>query len=76
MSGHPRHVAWLMAAVMLLPAAGCSTPSPSVDEHFFRGEAVWDATVAPDFALVDQHGQSFRLSDQRDSVVLLFFGYV
>jgi protein SCO1/2 len=31
--------------------------------------------AAPDFALTDQHGQPFRLSDQRGKVVLLFFGY-
>lgn len=30
---------------------------------------------APDFALKDQHGQVFRLSDQRGRAVLLFFGY-
>ena len=29
----------------------------------------------PDFALTDQHGSLFRLSDQRGNVVLLFFGY-
>jgi len=30
---------------------------------------------APDFTLTDQHGQPFRLSDQRGKAVLLFFGY-
>jgi len=29
----------------------------------------------PDFTLTDENGQPFRLSDQRGSVVLLFFGY-
>jgi protein SCO1/2 len=30
---------------------------------------------AHDFTLTDQHGQPFRLSDQRGKVVLLYFGY-
>jgi protein SCO1 len=33
------------------------------------------AFPAPDFALSDQHGRTFRLSEQRGRPVLLFFGY-
>lgn len=40
---------------------------------------MWISTAAHalggDFTLTDQHGQSFRLSDHRDKVVALFFGY-
>lgn len=31
--------------------------------------------AVPDFALTDQHGLPFRLSEQQGQVVLLFFGY-
>jgi protein SCO1/2 len=33
------------------------------------------AKPAPEFQLVDQNGQPFRLSDHRGQVVALFFGY-
>ena len=64
------------AAGLLVCCAACSTQPSSIDEHFFRGNTVWGTPPAPDFALVDQHGKPFRLSEQRGSVVLLFFGYV
>ena len=54
----------LMAAVL----AACGSAS-------FRGSPLDEPAAVPDFVLTDQHGQQFRLSDQRGSVVLLFFGY-
>lgn len=40
-----------------------------------RGTVIDPPFEAPDFVLTDQYGQPFQLSDQRGSVVLLFFGY-
>jgi protein SCO1/2 len=50
-------------------AGGCARP------YTFHGSLLDPAAAAPDFALTDQNGEPFRLSDQRDRVVLLFFGY-
>ncbi|MEN9936907.1 MAG: hypothetical protein RLZZ387_3486 [Chloroflexota bacterium] len=55
----------LLAAVAL---AGCGN-------YTFRGTALEPPTAAPDFTLVDQEGRPFRLSEQRGSVVMLFFGF-
>jgi len=41
----------------------------------FRGNALENPVPAPDFALLDQHGQLFQMSGQRGQVVVLFFGY-
>jgi protein SCO1/2 len=66
---------WVILAlgVVVLVAAGiaggCARP------YTFHGSLLDPAAAAPDFALTDQDGEPFRLSDQRDRVVLLFFGY-
>lgn len=41
----------------------------------YRGVSINPPYAAPDFELIDQRGDVFRLSDQRGSIVLLFFGY-
>lgn len=42
----------------------------------FRGTSYADPVPpAPDFSLTKADGTEFRLSDQRDKIVLLFFGY-
>lgn len=41
----------------------------------FRGSVLEAPVSVPDFTLTDQRGGTFRLSDQRGDVVLLFFGY-
>ncbi|HEX2980223.1 MAG TPA: SCO family protein [Anaerolineaceae bacterium] len=43
--------------------------------YTYHGSALDPAQPAPDFSLTDQHNQPFRLSDQKDKVVLVFFGY-
>lgn len=43
--------------------------------YTFRGSVYDPAVPAIDFALTNQHNQSFRLSDQRGKVVVMFFGY-
>lgn len=55
----------LLAAMALV---ACGGPA-------FRGSVVDPPVDVPDFTLTDENGQPFRLSDQRGSVVLLFFGY-
>lgn len=57
-----------LLVVVALAACGPSGPS-------FRGSVLNEPVSVPDFALTDQNGQTFRLSDQRGSAVLLFFGY-
>lgn len=41
----------------------------------YQGVLIDPPAVAPDFTLTDQHGQTFRLSEQRGKAVLIFFGY-
>lgn len=41
----------------------------------YRGIVLKEPVVVPDFNLVDQFGQPFRLSEQKGKVVMLFFGY-
>jgi protein SCO1/2 len=43
--------------------------------YSFQGSVINPPVPAPDFTLTDQNDQTFRLSDQRGEVVLLFFGY-
>ena len=57
-----------LALLLALGLAGCGSPS-------FRGSVMPEPLSVPDFVLTDQYGQPFRLSGQRGSVVLLFFGY-
>ena len=56
----------MLALAVLL--AACGAPS-------FRGSVLETPMAVPDFTLVDQDGQPFRLSDQQGKVLLLFFGY-
>ena len=62
-----RRAAVLGLLVGLLLSA-CGAPS-------FRGSPLDPPVDVPDFQLVDEHSQPFRLSDERGRVVLLFFGY-
>jgi protein SCO1/2 len=54
----------VMAAVLLFPKT-----------ETFRGTLYDPALPAPEIALARDNGSSFRLSEQRGSIVLLFFGY-
>lgn len=51
-------------------ATGCSTRP-----YTFHGTVLDPASPAADFILTDQNGEPFVLSEQRDVVVLIFFGY-
>jgi protein SCO1/2 len=41
----------------------------------FRGTPLEEARPVPSFALLDQHGRTFRFDEQRGRVLLIFFGY-
>lgn len=43
--------------------------------YTYRGSLIEPPIQAADFNLTDQDGQPFRLSDQRENIVLIFFGY-
>lgn len=43
--------------------------------YAYQGSLIDPPAPAPDFELIDQHGQPYRLSDQKGKVVLIFFGY-
>jgi protein SCO1/2 len=43
--------------------------------HTFQGSLYDPPLPAADFALKDQHGRTFRLSENKGSIVLMFFGY-
>jgi protein SCO1 len=55
-----------LGLIVLILSSGCGGPA-------FKGQSHGGA--APDFTLTAQTGAPFRLSDQKGSVVLLFFGY-
>jgi protein SCO1/2 len=59
---------WLIAAVFAL--AACSPDKPK-----FNSIDVTGADYAKGFTLTDHNGQSRSLSDFKDKVVVLFFGY-
>ena len=43
--------------------------------YTYQGSLIEPPVSAPDFELVDQRGQPFRLNGLRDKVTLIFFGY-
>lgn len=70
----------LALALVTCACAACgsapkTTPVASTTTSEFRGLPTLRAGVASDFALVDQHGTSVRLSAQRGRVVVLTFLY-
>lgn len=52
-----------------------NSPPSFDDEPEFFGSALYPLQSAPDFSLIDQHGEPYRLSEQEGNVVVLFFGY-
>ncbi|MEJ2211037.1 MAG: SCO family protein [Anaerolineae bacterium] len=57
-----------LALLLALLLGACGAPS-------FRGTVLDPPIEVPDFQLIDEHGQPWRLSEQRGKVVFLFFGY-
>lgn len=67
---------YLLFGVALLTGLGAVLAAMFLGRSYtYKGSLIDPATTAPDFSLTDQRGQTFRLSDQRGDVVLLFFGY-
>lgn len=57
------------------PGSGAADAVASDQPSPFYGATLEPARTAPDFTLIDQHGNEFRLSDYVGDVVVLFFGY-
>ncbi len=55
-------------------SSSLSTNEVAGGQNFFGG-TLDPPRAAPDFTLSDQHGATYRLSEQRGDVVVLFFGY-
>lgn len=66
-------ILWVVLGVALglLLAAGAYYFRP----YQFHGSVIQEVYAAPDFELQEGEGGSFRLSDQRGNLVLIFFGY-
>lgn len=60
-----------VASLLALVAALLAACGP----HEFRGTVIEPPNPAKDFALTDQSGQPFRLSEQGGKVVTIFFGF-
>jgi protein SCO1/2 len=65
----------LFGIALLLGLAAIFATRVLGQSYIFKGSLLEPPLPAEDFALKDQHGQSFRLSDHHGEVVLIFFGY-
>lgn len=65
---HPTRIAMLVLLVCVLLISSCGRTE-------LHGTVLDPPKPAPDFVLTAHTGQPFRLSEQRDKVVLLFFGF-
>jgi protein SCO1/2 len=61
-----RYILLIVGALLL---AGCARP------YEFSATILEPSSQAPDFTLIDQNGQPFRLSEQRGKLTLMFFGF-
>ncbi len=62
-----KHVRWFALLLIGLMLAACA--------HQFSGVSPNPIGPAPDFALTDENGQPFKLSDLRGKWILLAYGY-
>lgn len=79
--GHrPTMVRWLFAGIVIvaglaLIATYTLTNPVSSEDYAYNGLPFPVRESAPDFALTDQHGRPFHLSDQQGKITLLYFGF-
>lgn len=75
---------WIIALVIVVIAGAgwwgvqywqSRTSQAPLGPKDFYGGVLDPPRPAPDFTLTDQHGETFRLSDHRGDLVVLFFGY-
>ncbi|HLS88830.1 MAG TPA: SCO family protein [Sphingobacteriaceae bacterium] len=70
----------LLLALLVLAACGSGAQNDQGQDEAGMNGATAAVRInppkpAPDFELIDQHGNSFRLSEQQGNAVVLFFGY-
>lgn len=70
-----RTVAGVVALVILGVVAVYVGTQRALSNYQFLGSEIEPAVAAQDFALIRADGTSYRLSEQRGQVVVLFFGY-
>jgi protein SCO1 len=66
---------WIWLGISLFTGVAIAFGIVLLRPYTFRGSVIDKPTKAPDFTLTDANGNSFRLSDQVNKPVLLFFGY-
>jgi protein SCO1 len=64
-----------VVVVLLGVLAVAFIPSLRPWRHNYAGTLINPPRSVQDFTLTDQHGQAFRLSDERKSLALIYFGY-
>jgi len=74
-----RRLGILAALIVIVGALGWAAwsvygPKP-LSQQSWHGFLLDPPQPAPELGLIDQHGQTFRLADQRGRAVMLFFGY-
>jgi protein SCO1/2 len=65
----------LFSFAILLGLAAVFATQVLGQSYTYKGSLIEPPIPAEDFALTDQHGKTFRLSDHRGEVKLIFFGY-
>jgi protein SCO1 len=66
---------WIWLGVGILIGLAGVLGAAFIRPYTLHGSVFTPAQKAPDFSLQDANGNSFRLSDQKDRLVVLFFGY-
>lgn len=66
----------ITSVIVLIGVAAAYLQAEFTERKYeYRGSLIDPFPVAYQFELRDQHGELFRMEDQRGKVVLLFFGY-
>ena len=68
----PRFVLAMVCTGLLILATGCQIFSPT---YTYKGTLLEPPKPLSDFELSDLHQQPFHLSDIKDNIILVYFGY-